>query len=165
MNSTRRAAFSISVTLARLAATLLVGCASVDEDGGLAERDRAAFDQQVWPILVRDCGFSECHGSSQRFFRVVGPGHERLDPAMRLTEPVTEAELQFSYDRARSMIDAGDPPQSMLLRKPLEVSAGGSGHEGTDNYGRDVYRSVDDPSFRVLVTWVTGSAPLPGGAP
>lgn len=145
-----------------LLSALLAGCASVVEDGAPAERDRGAFDAQVWPVLVRDCGFSECHGSSERFFRVLGPGHERLDPTMRLSAPVTEAELQFSFDRARSMIDASDPAQSLLLRKPLEVAAGGSGHEGTDHYGRDVYRSVDDPRFRVLVDWVMmGAAPAP----
>jgi hypothetical protein len=69
---------------------------------------------------------------------------------------VTEAELQFSYERARSMVDVADPSLSPLLRKPLEVAAGGSGHEGTDNFGRDVYHSVDDPNFRVLVDWVLG---------
>jgi hypothetical protein len=144
--------------LALFAASWL-GCASVDEPGLPAERDRASFDALVWPVLVRDCGFSECHGSPTRFFRVVGPGHERLDPTLRLTAPVTEAELQFSYDRARSMLNVDDPDQSMLLRKPLEVAAGGSGHEGTDSFGRDVYRSMDDPSFRVLMNWVVGVGP------
>lgn len=149
----------VFIDLLVLGTALLAGCASVVEDRGPAERDRATFDERVWPVLVRDCGFSECHGSSERFFRVVGPGHERLDPTMRLSAPVTEAELQFSYDRARSMVDPREPSQSMLLRKPLEVSAGGSGHEGTDNFGRDVYQRVDDPSFRVLVEWVVGFVP------
>jgi hypothetical protein len=117
-------------------------------------RDRATFDVSVYPVLVRDCGFSECHGATERFFRVVGPGHERLDPGLRLSAPVTEAELQLSYDRERSMIDAARPTDSLLLRKPLDVSAGGIGHEGTDEFGMDVYRSVDDPSFQALVGWV-----------
>jgi hypothetical protein len=142
-----------------LLALLPVSCASVEGEGAPAERDRASFDAQVWPILVRDCGFSECHGSSERFFRVVGPGHERLDPAMRLTEPVTAAELLFSYDRARSMVDWNNPRLSPLLRKPLEVSAGGSSHEGTDSYGMDVYRTAGDPNFLVLVNWVVGATP------
>ena len=142
-----------------LIAAIWLGCASVEEPGPAAERDRASFDANVWPILVRDCGFSQCHGSTERFFRVVGPGHERLDPTLRLTAPATEAELQFSYDRARSMIDVSDPINSLLLRKPLEVSAGGSGHEGTDDFGRDVYRSVNDPSYRVLLAWVVGVVP------
>ena len=140
----------------QLLAALAVGCASVEDDAGLVAPDRTVFDTKVWPILVRDCGFTECHGGDPRFFRVVGPGHVRLDPATRLTDPVTQAELQLSYDRARSMLDADDPNNSLLLRKPLEVAAGGSGHEGTDSFGRNVYRSVDDPAFQSLVRWVMG---------
>jgi hypothetical protein len=142
-----------------VALALSVGCASVDARGGPAEPDRATFDADVWPVLVRDCGFSACHGSDERFFRVLGPGHERLDPEMRLGDPVTDAELQLSYDRARSMIDADHPARSLLLKKPLEVSAGGSGHEGTDSFGIDVYGSADDPSYRILTDWVLGTAP------
>jgi len=141
------------------AALLLGACASVEEDAFAPPLDRATFDTQVWPVLVRDCGFSECHGSSHRFFRVVGPGHERLDPSMRLGAPVTPLELQFSYDRARSLVNRDDPSASPLLRKPLEVSAGGSLHEGTDSFGMDVYRSPDDPSYRVLQAWVLGPTP------
>jgi hypothetical protein len=78
---------------------------------------------------------------------------------MRVSAEVTPAELQLSYDRARSMIDIDDRPNSLLLRKPLEVAAGGSGHEGADELGRDVYRSVNDPSFQILVRWVLGGPP------
>jgi len=139
-----------------LLAAAALGCASAEGDPSLAAPDRTTFDEKVWPILVRDCGFSACHGSEPRFFLVYGPGHERLDPTMRLADPVTALELQISYDRARSMIDVEKPGMSLLLRKPLEVAAGGSGHEGTDAYGRDVYRSVDDPSFQVMLRWVAG---------
>jgi hypothetical protein len=142
-----------------LLAALLCACAPVDEHGPAAVRDRAVFDAAVWPLLVRDCGFSECHGSAERFFRVVGPGHERLDPTLRLSAPVTEAELQFSYDRARSMVNAAQPSESLLLRKPLDVAAGGVGHEGTDEFGMDVYHGVDDPRFQALVSWVRALPP------
>ncbi len=143
-----------------LPAAIAVGCATSEEaDATLAMPDRAVFDAQVWPILVRDCGFSACHGSEPRFFLVYGPGHERIDPTMRVGAEVTPLELQLSYDRARAMIDLDDPASSPLLRKPLEVAAGGSGHEGTDEFGRDVYRSVDDAEFQVLVRWVLGAPP------
>lgn len=138
---------------------LVAGCADVEAGPGLAAPERVMFDSEVWPILVRDCGFSACHGAAPRFFRVLGPGHERLDPATRLNAPVTEAELQLSYDRARSMLDESQPNDSALLLKPLSVEAGGSGHEGTDAFGRNVYHSVDDPSFQVLVRWAHGVAP------
>lgn len=138
---------------------MLLGCVEGEHDLVVAERDRATFDAVVWPILVRDCGFSECHGSSERFFRVLGPGHMRLDPAMRLTEPVTAAELALSYDRARSMVNAREPERSLLLMKPLDVSAGGVGHEGVDRFGLDVYQSTADPNYRALHAWVVGTAP------
>jgi hypothetical protein len=143
---------------------VMLGCAQTDHDLELAQRDRASFDSTVWPILVRDCGFSECHGSAERFFRVLGPGHVRLDPAMRLTEPATEAELAFSYERARSMIDADDPARSLLLLKPLEVEAGGSSHDGVDRFGLDVYRSKADPRFQTLAAWALAT-PVAAPAP
>lgn len=150
------------LTMLRLAlpltAALACACASTEESSALASPDRAVFDTKVWPILVRDCGFSECHGNEPRFFRVVGPGHVRLDPATRPTDPVTPAELQLSYERARSMLNAADLEASLLLLKPLEVAAGGSGHEGTDSFGRNVYRTLDDPNFQTLVRWAMGVA-------
>jgi hypothetical protein len=75
---------------------------------------------------------------------------------MRSAAPVTEAELAFSYARARSMIDPANPNKSPLLRKPLEVAAGGSDHEGTDSFGRNVYRSPNDASLQILVRWALG---------
>jgi hypothetical protein len=138
---------------------LAAGCANLPEDAPLAAPDRDVFVAAVWPILVRDCGFSACHGGAPRFFRVVGPGHERLDPSTRLTAPASEAELQLSYDRTRSMLDPLDPDSSLLLLKPLDMAAGGSAHEGTDAFGRNVYRSVEDPSFQVLVRWVRAVPP------
>ena len=134
-------------------------CASVTEEPVIGSPDRMVFDEQVYPILVRDCGHSGCHGSEARFFRVVGPGHVRLDPTTRLAAPVTESELALSYNRARSMLNASDPNKSPLLVKPLEVSAGGSDHEGTDSFGRNVYRSPEDPDFQVLVHWAMGVSP------
>jgi hypothetical protein len=140
-------------------ALVVAACASTAEDAVLSGPDRAAFDAEAYPILVRDCGHSNCHGSENRFFRVVGPGHVRLDPALRLAAPVTEAELALTYNRARSMLDPSDPNRSPLLLKSLEVSAGGSDHEGTDSFGRNVYRSPEDPDFQVLVRWALGVVP------
>jgi len=136
-----------------------MSCASTAEDPVLSTPLRDVFDTQVYPILVRDCGHSACHGSENRFLRVVGPGHVRLDPGMRLAAPVTEAELVLTYNRARSMIDPADPERSPLLIKSLEAAAGGADHEGADSFGRNVYRSPDDPDFQVLVRWALGVSP------
>ena len=58
------------------------------------------------------------------------------------------------------MIDSRRPGRSPLLRKPLTVTAGGAGHVGTDRYGRDVYRTTNDPGYLVLARWVFSVAPV-----
>ena len=147
-----------------LALLVILGaaCADTTPDAAPPLPDRAVFELEVWPVLVRDCGFSTCHGSQERFFRIVGPGHERLDPLTDMFAPATPAELDLSYQRTRSMIDAGDPGASPLLRKPLSAAAGGAGHEGTDAYGRDVYLSEADPRYQVLAAWVLAPPTVPG---
>jgi hypothetical protein len=116
--------------------------------------DQAVFDAEVYPILLRDCGFPACHGDRDRFFRVFGPGRTRLSASSSLYEPATAAERQATFDRARSMLAAvPDPAQSLLLRKPLEERAGGGAHLGLDALGRNVYGSTEDPSWRVLAAW------------
>lgn len=134
------------------------GCASTDSPVPISLRSRATFQNDVWPVLVRDCGFPTCHGAPERFLRVLGPGHTRLDPMLDLDAPATAAEIELSYARALSMIDVEDPQNSELLLKPLETAAGGSRHEGTDEFGRDVYGSTDDPGFQVLRAWVLSPA-------
>jgi hypothetical protein len=69
-------------------------------------------------------------------------------------EPVSAAELAYSYDRARSMIDVAAPEHSLILRKPLAASAGGSGHEGADSLGRNVYQTKLDPGYAAIAAWV-----------
>lgn len=150
------------------------GCADATAELALANPDRAAFDMNVYPILVRDCGFHECHGSSERFFQVFGPGHGRITPELvQPLDPTTAQEMEISYQRALSMIDTAAPESSPLLRKPLAVDAGGAGHQGVDRLARDVYQSTADSGYVVLLNWVLSqaavgapAAPAPGvGAP
>jgi hypothetical protein len=122
----------------------------------LSTPDRAEFASAVYPVLLRDCAFHACHGSTERYLQVFGPGRGRMLPTTRPLDPVSDAEIAHAYDRARSMIDAYAPAQSWLLLKPLEVGAGGSGHEGADDLGRNVYQTVSDPNYLVLSHWVLG---------
>jgi hypothetical protein len=115
------------------------------------------FEQEVYPVLLRDCAFSACHGSSLRFFQVLGPGRGRLLATTRPLDPTTPEEIMYSYERASSMIDAVAPQSSLLLRKPIEVAAGGIGHEGVDSLGRNVYQSAAEPGYMALTRWVLGS--------
>lgn len=139
--------------------------------GEIAVADRASFERDVYPVLLADCAFSQCHGAEQRFFRVFGPGRERLKDASGAASPALE--MQASYLRALSMlITDGSRPiaESQLLIKPLDRAAGGSAHGGVDVFGRNVYRSSSAPNYLVLLNWALGAqvpvAPLgPAGAP
>ncbi len=139
----------------------LVGLPACSDPERLAEPpevDRAVFEAQVYPILLRDCGFPACHGDTDRFFRVHGPGRTRLDASTLPYDAPTDEELAATFDRARSMLSGvPDPMQSLLLRKPLEAAAGGSAHVGLDALGRNVYASTDDPSWQVIAAWAGAS--------
>ena len=144
----------------------LAACGSEQAPLAIAMPDRMRFDQEVYPVLLRDCSFQACHGSSERFFQVYGPGRARLPPVSDALEPASAAELAYSYDRARSMVDVTTPEHSLILRKPLAASAGGSGHEGADTLGRNVYQTKLDPGYAAIAAWVL-SVPtpmMPGGS-
>jgi hypothetical protein len=134
-----------------------LGACSVDSVPlQLASPDAERFAAEAYPVLLRDCGFPACHGATDRFFSIYGPGRTRLAPDADPSEPASTEEITHSYDRARSMIDAEAAARSLLLRKPLASSAGGAGHKGTDSLGRNVYASTADPNFQVLRAWVFG---------
>jgi hypothetical protein len=137
-----------------IALRTLAACGGDTPDLALAQPDFPSFEATVYPVLMRDCSFVACHGSSERFFQVFGPGRARLDPMMPLMEPATAAEVLHAYNRALSMIDAREPSRSLLLRKPLTLAAGGAGHEGVDAWMRAIYVSRQDPSYVVLEAWV-----------
>jgi hypothetical protein len=149
-------------------AGLLLAC---DHGAGLDQRklDFLTFKTEVHPVLLRDCGFYACHGSSNRFFRVWGIGRVRLNPMNRPfdysgAQPAsTQEELDYTKQLAESMIDFNNPSRSLLLRKPLATEAGGSDHFGSDKFGRNVYRSVNDEGYVTLTRWVVSmSRPASG---
>lgn len=126
--------------------------------------DRASFETDVYPVLLRDCAFPACHGNPSRFFRVFGPGRTRLDPTTGLYSAPTTAEIDASFDRARSMLSGvPDPRQALLLRKPLEPSEGGAAHMGVDALGRNVYSTRDDPGWRAIAAWAGALAGTDAG--
>jgi hypothetical protein len=151
------------LAIAVVACTLLA-CGGDAPETMLAQPDFATFEANVYPVLLRDCGFNACHGSTERFFQVFGPGRARLDPLMPLLEAHTPAEVAHSYSRALSMIDVSDPGRSLLVRKPLTLAAGGAGHEGVDSWMRAVYVSRQEPGFVALNAWVLGIQSLAQGA-
>lgn len=123
------------------------------------------FQKSVYPMLLRNCAFSTCHGDERRFFQIYGPGRTRLDPKSMPNDPATMLEIQHSYDRARSMLLIGqDARNSLLLRKPLEASQGGQGHKGVDASGRNVFSAKTDPEYMLLEQWATSIPPAPAAS-
>jgi len=161
----RRVVHALSCTLwpARLvlAATVvltgLTACAEGSAALEIPDADTRRFLEDVYPVLLTNCGFPACHGNAARFFVVYGPGRARLDAATDIMADVTAAELALSYTRARSMLIApGGPTSSLLLRKPLAVSAGGAAHAGDDAWGSAVIQSKRDPRYEALFFWASG---------
>jgi hypothetical protein len=135
----------------------LAGCEAPPEPGAhIADRDFGDF-QDLHPVLIRDCGFHTCHGSEERMFRVYGVGRSRLDEDARAFEENSVDEVLLSFDLTLSMIDDANPERSPLLRKPLAIEAGGAPHDGVDDFGRDVYRTVDEDGYKAIQRFVLGT--------
>ncbi len=150
--------FQIGVRKSTLILCLVAtsGCLDPDDPLPVVERDREAFRCDVYPVLLRDCGFPACHGTEDRFFQVFGPGRTRLD-GVGIFGDATDREIDVSLERTRSMLDTAPPfEQSLLLRKPLDPTNGGAGHFGVDPLGRDVYASEEDPGYQALARWARG---------
>jgi hypothetical protein len=148
--------------IAMSCALLAAACAEAPPEAPLARREFQTFQREVYPVLLRDCGFPACHGAPERFFRVWGPGRVRLPGELKTPEAFdlpSANELSASRALALSMIDEREPLRSPLLRKPLAVQAGGSGHLGADKYGRDVYRTPEDEGLLVITKWVVSAPP------
>lgn len=125
-------------------------------DPALEAEFEALFEAEVYPILVRDCGFPECHGDPRRFFRVYGPRRTRQLPTTIDDDPATAEEIASSFDRARSMLASAESAEdSLLLRKPLEVDQGGAPHMGIDQHGRDIFASTEHEDYRTLLAWAS----------
>jgi hypothetical protein len=162
----------VSYFLKRMGMGALVWCSACSVDNppiSVPTPDKQEFALEVYPVLLRDCGFPECHGSMDRFFRVFGPGRLRISMDVLPYDPATPKEIQESYDRARSMLEGEDSVlDSDFLRKPLAKAAGGAGHKGEDVWGHNVYATTQDPDYQVLVAWALSqqtavAAPQGGG--
>lgn len=117
------------------------------------------FERDVYPVLLRNCAFPDCHANHERFLVVYGPGRVRVPFDTELFDPPTPDELSLAYERARSMLRADAPDASLLLRKGLEASAGGASHMGTDSLGRNVFADTSDPEYMTLLRWAQTGAP------
>ena len=154
---------------------LAVGCATGEEfSGPLPSPDGQQFVQAVYPLLLRDCAYVGCHGAKERFFQVYGPGRVRMPSSemsgagrveLDYADPATLDEIRHAYDRARSMLaSSARVEESLLLQKPLEPEAGGQGHKGVDDLGRNVFASKRDDGWRLLLDWAKSQGQPPSAA-
>ena len=162
LRRSHRALYTMSVLF-----TLWLAACSSDTawSGDLGRGDFALFQMQVYPVLMRDCGFANCHGVELRAFQVWGPGRSRLRTGSDDGNIIEQEQLR-TYARALSMLytDGTRPvSESPLLTKPLEISAGGATHGGVDRYGRNVYRTQNDLGFQVLSRWAQASSAAASG--
>jgi hypothetical protein len=134
-------------------------CADATTELHAPTPDVQSFELNVYPVLLRDCGFPECHGNPERFFHVYGPGRTRAKPKEELpvSAPPTAEELTATYRRARSMLayEGSAFENASLLRMPLD-----GGHEGLDEWGNNVYRSANDPGYQILLKWARSVQPV-----
>jgi hypothetical protein len=144
-----------------LALVALAACEPEQAPLALPAPDQASFETSAYPVLLADCGFPACHGSHERFLALFGPGRQRLSPDSLAYDPPTPEELALSFTRASSMLVSEEGVRrAPLLRKPLAVEAGGSGHEGDDPWGRAIYTTKQDPRYEALFFWaITAEAP------
>ncbi len=137
-----------------------VACTLPDGNPAVPAADPAVFRDEVYPILIADCGFNVCHGDPTRAFAVFGPGRGRLRADTDLDAPVTAEELAVTFTRARSMLVSRDGVQhAPLLRKPLAIDDGGVRHGGTDAWGNAIYAKKTNARFQVLVAWALAATP------
>lgn len=146
------------VMRALVIAVLVVGSPAcvTDNQAGVPATDPVMFRTKVYPVLLGSCAFPACHGDPKRFFTVYGPGRTRLKPTTAAYAPATPDELALTYTRAQSMLVSPDGVrQSLLLRKPLSIGAGGAGHKGDDPWGFSVIPDTADPRYAALLAWAT----------
>ena len=54
--------------------------------------------------------------------------------------------------------------ESLLLLKPLEAQAGGQGHKGVDDLGRNVFATKQEAGWQVLLKWAKSKGSPPTAA-
>lgn len=129
--------------------TLLLACVTGAGDGELPPADSADFQAWVEPELGLSCAHSSCHGVA-RPLEVYAVFYHRADPGDLATDtPLSAAEHQANFDRARAFLVPEDPAASPLLRKPLAPDAGGVPHGD----GLVVYPTEEEPGWQALAAW------------
>ncbi len=153
-------------TLIRLATAVCIfaGGACVENlPQDLPDLDAPYYRCNVQPMVDAKCSMLACHGDVRR------PYHSFTRNRMRLVGsnvqrnlPLSDKELQLNMTNALGFVDPDLPSESWLLLKPLDSDVGGYYHRGKEIYlGGDVFLTMEEDDYQVLLTWVNGGQAEP----
>lgn len=131
----------------------------LDDPAPAIALDEAWFRCRVQPVLAKSCAMNACHGDGRRYFRVFARNRLRLaiPSEIQRNAPLTDAERRANFDAAAALVDANDPDESMLLKKPLSPALGGYYHRGAELFGGgDVWTEASDPDLAAVRDWIHG---------
>lgn len=140
------------------------GCtADLDGPRGAPELDRSYFDCKVQPVLTEYCSQLACHGKTERYFHFYSRNRLRDDAdETKRNAFLRDSERSHNFDAVRALVDVDAPEDSLLLRKPLEQSAGGAFHRGATLYGAgNVFDDANDPDYQIIAQWIDGATEVP----
>lgn len=110
--------------------------------------DYEFFKRRVEPIFLKKrAGHARCyvcHQLSNNAFRL-----EKLSAGGAFW---TEEQSRRNFETVSSLVVAGDPGSSRLLKQPLAPQAGGNAYHS----GGWQFASRDDPDWKTLAQWVAG---------
>ncbi len=131
-------------------AVIAVECVTSTEPGPpLTTGDLVEFVELAQPALM-SCANASCHGDPGRPLALYAPLLRRADPSdLWLDEPLTDAECLANLEASLSFVDLVQAERSLLVRKPLAPSEGGSDHSGGVQWW-----SADDSDHEAVVEWI-----------
>lgn len=132
----------------------LAGCVEGPGGAPLPAAGIEAFAAEAQPVLAARCANPSCHGNPWRPLALYAVRRHRLDPAdTHLEAPLTEAELRLNLLHTLGLLaTADDPADSLLLRKPLAVGAGGVAHAGGAQFADPLSHD-----YQRLLRWARGA--------
>lgn len=138
-----------------LSIVALLACVACDGPSAshapLAMGSMEMFEAEVEPALEAHCASGGCHGRSDRPLSLYAPGQHRMDPArLYADEPLSEEEVHQNAQRLAAFAWGVDGPDSLALRKPLSLEAGGCWHGGGD-----VFPDRSHPAYRAIERWLS----------
>jgi len=138
----------------------LVGCQPGlrDEAPFSSSLDEAYFRCRVQPILTKSCAAFACHGDVKRYYHLFARNRLRMGGTEATRNAAMKPEERgANYDATRAIVDLDARDESLLLKKPLDVSAGGYYHGGATRYDKgDVFATTEDPDYVILEKWIHG---------